>query len=292
MVFSALDCGCLQGLALQRSKSRAKRVLIEDEATSCHDDDMQAKIKAFHEAKQRQANEAKALQELDKAAKKHAAADSETLKHAELVGRLEKAKAEMEATAQPEAAKEAMPQLMKEGISPDDVRCLPLEDSNSSLVSTRIESPCNAEMEATKQPEAAKEAAPQLREGTSPEDVWCLPLEDSNLSVDNTWIETSAIKEMRQFAAEMEDKETPPVSPSATCLPQPREKYPVFEPAMEAASLKESSAKSPAPEDQLHSRTAAVAAKGRVGLTHKAVLAGCAVVVIAVLAFHATSWSS
>jgi len=52
MVLSVLNCGCLHGLAIQGSKSRTKYKLIEDEATSSHDENTQAKIKAFHDAKQ------------------------------------------------------------------------------------------------------------------------------------------------------------------------------------------------------------------------------------------------
>jgi len=184
------------------------------EARSCHDEDVQAKTKAFHEVKQRQEHEAKALQELENAAKKRADEAKQRqeneakalqelentakthLNHAELVGRLEKAKAEMEVTEQPQAAKEAVPQLTKEGTSPEDVRRLPFEDSNSLLVGTRTESPCSTEMEAKEQPETAKEAAPQLNEGSSPEDVRCLPLEDSNLSLDSTHIESPCATEL------------------------------------------------------------------------------------------------
>jgi len=500
-------CGCLQGIAHPRNKSRVKHNLIEDEARSCHDEDVQAKTKAFHEVKQRQEHEAKALQELENAAKKRADEAKQRqeneakalqelentakthLNHAELVGRLEKAKAEMEVTEQPQAAKEAVPQLTKEGTSPEDVRRLPFEDSNSLLVGTRTESPCSTEMEAKEQPETAKEAAPQLNEGSSPEDVRCLPLEDSNLSLDSTHIESPCATELEAkeqleaaeaapqlkkegaspedvrclpledsnlsldstriespsvsemeaedqpevakeaaphlkkegtspedvrrlpledsnasldtkrigspVAAELEAQEQPERATEAAphlkkegtspedvrCLPlespyvaasddaregaqctdtpecltqamsitaeppmpycslqgvmefaatgfgvpdcmksvaegqhtrvvlqgvaddgvqmtaQPHEKYPGSEPATEAASFKESSAKSSAPEDDLKSselderraRAAAASAKGGSGFACKAVLASCTVIVIAILAFHATS---
>jgi len=429
---STMNCGCLQGLAVQRRKLRAKHDLIEDETTSCHDEEVQAKIKAFHEAKQRQANEAKALQEHDNEAKKRMVADPEKLNHTELVGRLEKAKAEMEATAQPEAAKETVPQLTKEGTSPNDIRRSRLEDSDSSLGgSTRIESPCTIEMEAKElveaskemkkgtspedvrcppredsnlsigntwiesscaserdaqeQPEGAKEAVPQRKkEVASPEDVGCLPVEDSHLSLDNTRTESSCASEMEAqkqpgavkegaspegvqclpledsnllldstliespyAAASIDAQEgaqclatsdsliqatsTTAEPPAACCsplgvmklaatvpdsmrpvaegqhtqvvlqgtaadgvhmTPQPHEKYLGFEPTTETASLKESSGKSAASDDQLRGGAAAAAAEGGAASACKAVLASCAVVVIAMLAFHATSWSS
>jgi len=420
MVFSALRCGCLQGLALQRGKPRAKHDLIEDEAARYHDEDAQAKIKAFHEAKQQQENGAKALQEVDNAAKKRAAADSGKMNHADLVGRLEQANVEMEATVQPEGAKKAVPQITKEGTSPQDVqrpdlenpnslldgtriesRCavemeaekqqnatkepapqlkkegsspegvrrLPLEDSNLSWGSTRIESPCAIEMEADEQPEAAEEPAPQLKkEGTPPEHVRCPPLGDSNVSLESMQIESPCDAEMEvqeqpeaakevasQLGTSPEDAQfyriwTPRESANATemeakeiqgfmervmeelaatghgvpdsmkpvaegqrtqvvlqgmaddgvqMIPQPHEKSLAFESATEAASLKQSLAKSSAPENQLNrstlnkrrNRAAAVATEGGAALARTAVLASCAVVVIAVLAFHVTSCS-
>jgi len=391
MVLSALGCGCLQGLAFQRSRSRAKCGLVEDEAASYHDEDVQAKINAVHEAKQRQESETKALQELENMAKERRAADFDKLDHAELFGRLEKAKAEMEAKEQPEAANEAVALQKIAGSSPEDVRCLPLEDSNSSLDSTRIESPYAAEMEMTEQPEIANEAAPQQKsEGTSPEDIQCLLLEDSNSSLDSTQIANPCATEMeakeqlkaaKEAVPQLKKKEgTSPedvrrlpledsnlaldnagiespyaaasddaqamsttaelsipcrslqgvMEPAATgqevpdsvelvtegqhsqvvlqgaaddgahMTPQPHEKYPGFEPAMEAASLEESSATLSAPVDQLKSseldehRTgaAAAAAEAGAGFACKAVLTSCAVVAIAALAFYATSRST
>jgi len=154
------------------------------------------------------------------------------------MGRLEKAKAEMEATEQPEEAKEAVPQLKKEGASPEDVRCLPFEDSNLSVSSTRIESPCATELEAQEEPEAAEEIAPQAKkEGTSPEDVRCLPLGDSNLSLDITQIESPCAAELEarddsilsldstqiesSCAAEMEAKEDAILSLDSTQIESP-----------------------------------------------------------------------
>jgi len=434
-----MNCGCLQGLAVQRRKLRAKHDLIEDETTSCHDEEVQAKIKAFHEAKQRQANEAKALQKHENEAKKRMAADPEKLNHTELVGRLEKAKAEMEATSQPEAAQKTVPQLTKENTSPNDIRrsrledsdsslggstriespcaiemeakelveaskemkkgtspedvrcpprehsnlsigntwiessyaaerdaqeqpegakeavpqrkkevtspedvgCLPVEDSNLLLDNTRTESSCASKMEAQKQPGAVKEAVPQLKEGASPEGVECLPLEDSNLLLDSTLIEspyaaasidaqegaqcladpdsltqaTSTTAEppaaccsplgVMKLAATVPDSMTPVAEGQHTQVvlqvtaadgvhmtPQPHEKYLGFETTTETASLKESSGKSSASDDQLRGGAAAAAAEGSAASACKAVLASCAVVVIAMLAFHATSWSS
>mmetsp|Transcript_3577 Transcript_3577/g.6979 ORF Transcript_3577/g.6979 Transcript_3577/m.6979 type:complete len:380 (+) Transcript_3577:71-1210(+) len=379
MVLSALSCGCFQGLATQHGKTRAKHDRIRDEAAACRNADVQAKIKAFHEAKQRQEREANELQELERAAKNRAAADAEKLNHAELVGRLEKAKADIEMKERQEAAKEAAPQLQTDGAPPHDVRCWPLEDSrdaeqtpeaakqaaaqlknkgtsvedarclplgNSNLLldNARIEK-AKAELEVEKeQIEGGSRDAAQLnKEGTSPEDVRCLPLEGSNLSLDSTRIDSpwpDASDDAHPFVKEFptackgvpggmqpvaegqhakvvlqgnahdgaqmtmehaaEDQHAKVVlqgqaHDGVQTTPQPRKKDPGFEPAMEAAPLKESSAKSSALEnrptcselDDIRRRV------GGAGFACKATIASCAVMVIAVAwAFHATSRAS
>lgn len=337
MVLDALTCGCFQGFSAQRSKSRAKHDLIDREAASCHDETVQARIKAFHEAKQRQEHEAKTLQELENAARMRAAVNSERLNCVELAGRTEKAKAEMKLKEQPEAAEKAVPQVKNEATSLEDVCRLPLEDSSSSLDHVWTESPCAAEMEATKQPEAAEEAVPQAKkEVTSPQDVRCLPLEDSSSTLGNARIESPCTPQMEatkqaevteDAALELKkectspqevrclhfedsnvslecartespyvaasDEHTPAVLQGAANrvrrIPLSREKHPGFEPATEAATLEESSGKSSTVERQLKSSEldgrsdgpAAAAAQGGGDFARKALLATCAVVVIA-----------
>jgi len=142
MVLGVSNCGCLQGLVSHRAKSHAKYELAEPQA--CHHEEVQARITAFHAAKQRLEDEATPLLELENAAKARPTADAEKLKHAELVGQLEKAQAELETKQQLEASHEAAAQLKKVGTSYEEVTCPPVDDSNSSLASTQIESACDA----------------------------------------------------------------------------------------------------------------------------------------------------
>jgi hypothetical protein len=105
---------------------------------------VQARTKAFHEAKQQLADEAKSLLELEISAKARATADAEKLEHAELARRFEAAKEELQTKHQLDASHEAAVQLKREVALSEEVACLALEDSDVSLDSTQAESSIDA----------------------------------------------------------------------------------------------------------------------------------------------------
>jgi len=324
---NAAGCGCLQGLASsQRGKVRAKDDVIEDEAASCRDEDTQAKIKAFHEAKQRQEDEAKILQERENEAKKRDEEKAKALQEQEDEAKERdneaRIKAFHEAKKKHEEEAKALQELenqqrakAKAAVEADG-RYMPNEGSNLSLDST-----------------------------------FGLPLEESNLSLDNTWVESSIAATSEDAQDNTQYTETldslAQVIPTTAKLPAPSpglqgiterdatsKKVPdgmeaaveglntpvAFqgkandgvqmatrphdqdrgcEPAMEAVSSKDGCTQPLSLEGQLNScelherrSKAAAAAAGSAGFARTVVFVSCAVVVVAFMAFQSIGYEA
>jgi len=309
MVLCAFNCGCFQGLTSQRCRPRAKHNLIQDEAASYHGEDVQSTVKALHEVKQRQEKETQELPDLQNLAQQCAADDAEKLNHAELVGRLENAKVELvftdsilsldstcvekatvaaETEEQPEAAKEAAAQREQEDEGKEGVS--PREDSNCSLDSTSIESPCataSHDLQDGAQFLDTPESLTQAVSTTAESPIPCRNLEEAmGLAVvpgQGMPDDMEPVAEGERAQVVLHDRAHDEVQ----MTPQLDEKSLLSEAAAEATS----------PKDHLKTSEldgcvgTAKEASGSAGFGHKALFASVAVVAVAVLVFRATSRS-